>query len=491
MLAQQEDKAFHCLTVEEWAKITSILTYSETKVLYYLLSQNPMGDRSIDCRVRTIAEVMNISIGSVSNALKQLEAKGLIESMQIIRAEITIKPLLMSKNASDYLAKQGGKAVQSTEQQVQPTEHSHQPTEEQVQPTKHEHIYRSRARSKTLKTNSDLNTQERVQERHFAEESFPRKDASKNEIRIEESSQEGNNTESLVETPRFEVATKESQIVSEGQGSAPADLTTKKSSTPRTLALNNRRINPIKGCDKSCSSDPWMVSEYEPNPYLVQWLVNQRTSEQKNLGDRYSSYKPDRPKIKQEIRNDAAHAADLWAEFLEAMHHRVQVFNSRVQSGAAIKEEEVAEITAVSPYAGLEPLPLPSPQSVLAPSSTNTFVIERQKAVCSIAVPEKAINPSAYKEFVAAPLPSEEESFEGRKLFSQRLKELTKDLPSMPKAKFMDTPTSTFDKYRAWLHSGDTPLRTEAIAWVKRKADELDVEYDEYGNIIDFEEVQF
>lgn len=83
MLAEAREK-FHCLSIEEWAKITSILTYSETKVFYYLLSQNPMGDRTIDCRVRTIASVMGISVGSVSSALDQLKVKKLLPSWVVI-----------------------------------------------------------------------------------------------------------------------------------------------------------------------------------------------------------------------------------------------------------------------------------------------------------------------------------------------------------------------------------------------------------------------
>ena len=138
-----EEPLYHCLSLEEWVKVTSALSYSEVKVLYYLLCQNPMGDRQIDCRVRTVAKVMNMSTGAVSTAIKQLEAKGLIESVEIVRAEITIKPRLISAQAQKLLDKQQSKRASND---VQPTEHD-------VQPTEHTHIYRSRARTQTY---SDL-----------------------------------------------------------------------------------------------------------------------------------------------------------------------------------------------------------------------------------------------------------------------------------------------------------------------------------------------
>lgn len=470
MLAGQEDKAFHCLTVEEWAKITSILTYSETKVLYYLLSQNPMGDRSIDCRVRTIAEVMKISVGSVSSALKQLEAKGLIESMQIVRAEITIKPLLMSKNAEDYVAKQRGKVVQPTEQQVQPTEHNHQPTEQQVQPTEHEHnIDRVRA-LKTLNTNSNLITQQRVEENLNLDNP---------EINQESS------TNSLVDFPfNQELKSDESQIVSVNQSSVavPLSPTTIYRPTKEDEALNfGRRLVPMKGTYASRSSDPWMVDGNNPDPMLVQWVINKKTADQKNLKEAYRSYTPNEVNVKKELRSDYASASDWWQMFLTSVHQQAEVYQARVAAGIPIAAEEHQAIASIAPYTNL---PLATAKAVLEP-------VQAPKVLEPVQAPKGAINPTAYKEFVAEPMPSEEESNEGRKLFSQRFKELTNSLPSMPKSKFIDTPTTEFAKNRAWLHSGEQALRAAATFWAKAHSNDLEIDYDASGNIIDFEEVEF
>ncbi len=121
---------FHALTFDEWKNVTRILNYSEVKVLYYLLSQNPLGRNRIDCRVRTVAEEMGLSIGAVSKALKKLEAKGLIDEVTITRAEINIRPRLISDRAKEYLKKHDPNSeyleplvVSPSEQEVSPSEH--------------------------------------------------------------------------------------------------------------------------------------------------------------------------------------------------------------------------------------------------------------------------------------------------------------------------------------------------------------------------------
>ena len=74
---------------------------------------------------------------------------------------------------------------------------------------------------------------------------------------------------------------------------------------------------------------------------------------------------------------------------------------------------------------------------------------------------------------------------------SQKLRELTNCIEYMTKSKFTDTPTTAFAKNRAWLRSDNQVLRAAAIAWVKSHAVDLEIDYDESGNIIDFTEVQF
>ncbi len=97
-----QEQLYHCLSTEEWVRVTKLLTYSETKVLYYILTSNPMGDRKVDCRVRSIAKALDISTGSVSNALRSLDNHGLIQ-MEITEAIVRIKPRLISTQAQKVL----------------------------------------------------------------------------------------------------------------------------------------------------------------------------------------------------------------------------------------------------------------------------------------------------------------------------------------------------------------------------------------------------
>lgn len=99
---------YHCLTQEEWINVTTICTYAETKVLYYLLAENPMGDRTVDCRVRTLAERLKLNIGTVSRAIKSLEEKKLIGEVTIQHATFQVKPRVISQKAQEYLAKKAG-----------------------------------------------------------------------------------------------------------------------------------------------------------------------------------------------------------------------------------------------------------------------------------------------------------------------------------------------------------------------------------------------
>jgi DNA-binding MarR family transcriptional regulator len=136
-----QEPLYHCLSASEWVRVVKLLTYSEVKVFYYILTSNPMGDRPIDCRIRTIAKALEISTGSVSNALKSLDRQGLIQ-MEVKEARISVKPRLISNQAQKILDRQqkSGQNVSSSEplNDVQPTEHDVQPTEHDVQPTEHD-----------------------------------------------------------------------------------------------------------------------------------------------------------------------------------------------------------------------------------------------------------------------------------------------------------------------------------------------------------------
>lgn len=148
---------YHCLTQEEWINVTTICTYAETKVLYYLLAENPMGDRTVDCRVRTLAERLKLNIGTVSRAIKALEQKGLIGEVTIQHATFQVKPRIISQKAQEYLAKKGKtennnfvhEVVAYTQHNTICTQQA-PPTDNTTRSVDNTDIYKERARAQTL-----------------------------------------------------------------------------------------------------------------------------------------------------------------------------------------------------------------------------------------------------------------------------------------------------------------------------------------------------
>lgn len=67
------------LTHEEWTEIIKILNLSELKVLYYLRTLDPFGDRFQDARTKNIAASVGISQRSVQRAVLRLQDLGLID----------------------------------------------------------------------------------------------------------------------------------------------------------------------------------------------------------------------------------------------------------------------------------------------------------------------------------------------------------------------------------------------------------------------------
>ena len=67
------------LTNEEWTEIIKILNLSELKVLYYLRTLDPFGDRFQDARTKNIAAEVGISQRSVQRAVLKLQDLGFID----------------------------------------------------------------------------------------------------------------------------------------------------------------------------------------------------------------------------------------------------------------------------------------------------------------------------------------------------------------------------------------------------------------------------
>jgi|GEM_PF-3592697 len=276
----------------------------------------------------------------------------------------------------------------------------------------------------------------------------------------------------------------ESQIVLVDQSSAavPISPTTKYLPTKEEEALNFGRTRmPLKGTYKSRSHDPWMRDGDNPIPELVQWLFNKQKNDQKNLKDGYRNFTPSIPNAHSEICNNHVRARVLWQEFCTEIKNRVQIHNTRVAAGIPIAPEEVEEVKAIAPYSGIE---------VKAPSLLLQAAPEANCEVKPLPAPPSTTNASAYKEFVA-PAPLKEEDVAD---FRANFSELAKSFGiSKPKAKFneINPYSSTIEQMRLWVSGDDSVLRGEAISWANKNAQNLEIDYDESGNIIDFTELSF
>ncbi len=86
---KQKTPLFYRLTHNEWVETVKNLTGAEIKVLYYLRSLDPFGDRNLEYSITEMAKELNISKGAASKAVKKLDQIGLIEA-QISRVKIKI-----------------------------------------------------------------------------------------------------------------------------------------------------------------------------------------------------------------------------------------------------------------------------------------------------------------------------------------------------------------------------------------------------------------
>jgi hypothetical protein len=83
------------LNNKEWIEVTSVLKYAEARVLYYLRTLDPFGDRDLRIKVTDIGQVLNLSKGTVSKALKRLDVENYID-LEITEAIIKLKTKVLN-----------------------------------------------------------------------------------------------------------------------------------------------------------------------------------------------------------------------------------------------------------------------------------------------------------------------------------------------------------------------------------------------------------
>ncbi len=114
--------------------------------------------------------------------------------------------------------------------------------------------------------------------------------------------------------PQIEPPANNPKVLVEDKFSDAATLT----KIPKNpLAKENRSYNPVKGTLRSCASDPWMESEYNPLPIFKQWVYQRHKVAMEKREEHRSSFTPSLANAASEIRNDAVRAVDLWKEFLD------------------------------------------------------------------------------------------------------------------------------------------------------------------------------
>ncbi|NJO65126.1 MAG: MarR family transcriptional regulator [Richelia sp. RM2_1_2] len=86
---KQKTPLFYRLTHDEWVETVKNLTGAEIKVLYYLRSLDPFGDRHLEYSITEMAKELTLSKGAASKAVKKLDQIGLIDA-QILKVKIKI-----------------------------------------------------------------------------------------------------------------------------------------------------------------------------------------------------------------------------------------------------------------------------------------------------------------------------------------------------------------------------------------------------------------
>jgi hypothetical protein len=81
---------FYALKPEEWLQVTKELRYAEVRVLYYLRTLDPFGDRYLRVKVTDVATATGLQKGTVSKALKVLSDKGYID-LEITEALVKLQ----------------------------------------------------------------------------------------------------------------------------------------------------------------------------------------------------------------------------------------------------------------------------------------------------------------------------------------------------------------------------------------------------------------
>jgi hypothetical protein len=88
--SERQNFLHYRLTHEEWIQAVKTLKPAEKDVLYYLRTLDPFGDRYLEFGVREIARILDYDPGTISRALKSLDAKKHI-NLDLLRVGVRIR----------------------------------------------------------------------------------------------------------------------------------------------------------------------------------------------------------------------------------------------------------------------------------------------------------------------------------------------------------------------------------------------------------------
>jgi len=87
------------LTTEEWLTVSKDLRLAELRVLFYLRTLDPFGDRKLNLKVIDIAEATGLQKGTVSKALQVLLCKEFID-LEMIAIQVSVKKFPVGNQVS-------------------------------------------------------------------------------------------------------------------------------------------------------------------------------------------------------------------------------------------------------------------------------------------------------------------------------------------------------------------------------------------------------
>ena len=272
-------------------------------------------------------------------------------------------------------------------------------------------------------------------------------------------------------------------VKNEKEISLPDNVTNKIEDSPLGQSTSNSyRDRTRERFNRTAEKLEWEISPGKPYPVFVKWRSAHYVKQGGHWADAALA------NARSEIRNNPLRAEDLWQQFLEYSNTAADGALAAKQAGIipslppcfvntspVVKDEVMAKIdaltvpvTALPTQVASQKSQVTSEESGLASSTEYTNLRN-----CDLRLVTSDLVDGDYQ--------AQEENI-------RRLGEMIQKIKSIPRSQRSRSlsPANQFEKMRSWLRSEDPALHSEAIAWVSKRED-VTPEFDEYGNILDFQ----